>query len=345
MSSDTVAGAAEVMPTTVLMIEFLSGFRLAYLLSVMADLGVADEVADQPLPVAEIAKRTGSDTEALYRALRAVASKGVFTEVEPRVFGMTELAETLRSDVGGSFRDVFRMQGQPFMLEAYADIGHTIRTGEPAFEHVHGTDLFSYLSEHPEMSTLFSDAMGNAARQIQRAVIDAYDLSGVRRLVDVGGAHGHLVAAVLSRYPDMSAVVFDRPEVVPGAAEVVAEAGVSDRVELVGGDYLASVPANGDAYVFSHVVHQMNDADAVTVLRNVREVMDPEGRVILLDPVIPEGDTPHSGKFMDITMMALTRGRERTEAEIVDVLKKAGLRHTNTIALSAPSSVVVALAA
>lgn len=323
--------------------EYQNGLRLAYLLSTLAELGVADHVVDGPLPVEEIAARTGAHPDALYRAMRAVASKGVFTEVTPRVFGMTELAATLVSAVDGSLRDVFRMQGQPFIREVYADIGHSVRTGEPAFEHVHGTDLFSYLATRPEKSKLFSDAMGNAIRHVQSAAVDAYDLSGIRHLVDVGGAHGQLMAAILSRYPDLTGVVFDLPEVVPGAAEVLKAAGVSDRAELVGGDYFTAVPPGGDAYVLSHVIHQLSDTEAVQVLRNIRNVMAPDGRVILVDPVLPEGDTPHAGKFMDITMMALTRGRDRTERETAEVLAAASLRHTDTIGSAAPSSVVVAV--
>jgi SAM-dependent methyltransferase len=330
---------------TVQMMEYQNGLRLAYVLSALAELGVADHVVDGPLPVEEIAERTGAHAPSLYRAMRAAASKGVFTEVAPRVFGLTELAATLRSTVEGSLRDVFRMQGQPFIREVYADIGHSIRTGEPAFEHVHGTDLFTYLSTRPEKSKLFSDAMGNAIRHVQRAALDAYDLSGVRHLVDIGGAHGQLMAAILRRYPSITGVVFDLPEVVRGAAEVLEEAGVADRAELVSGDYFTAVPAGGDAYVLSHVVHQLSDTDAIRVLRNIRDVMAPRGRVILVDPVLPEGDTPHAGKFMDITMMALTRGRDRTEREIVDVLANAGLRHVDTIGSAAPSSVVVAVAA
>jgi hypothetical protein len=252
---------------------------------------------------------------------------------------------TLRSDVDGSLRDLFRLQGQPSRWEACAAIGHTVRTGEPAFEHVHSTTLFSYLAERPELSELFSSAMGNVARQIQRPVIDAYDLSGVQRLIDIGGAHGHLVAAILSRYPEMKGVVFDLPHVVPGAANVLTEAGVADRAEMVGGDYLRAVPAQGDAYTISHVLHQVSDAEAVTVLTNIRKVMAPVGRVLVIDPVIPEGDLPHPGKFMDITMLMLAQGRDRTEPELVGLLEQAGLRHVETVAPSAPSSVVVAMAA
>jgi predicted O-methyltransferase YrrM len=318
---------------------------MAHILSVIAEIGVADQMTDGPLGVEELAKRTGTNADALYRVLRAVASKGVFAEVSPRTFGLTPLAATLRSNVDGSMRDVFRLQGQRCMLDAYAAIGHSVRTGKPAFEHVHGTTLFSYLTARPELSELFSSAMGNSARQIQRPVIDAYDLSDVRRLIDIGGAHGHLVAAILSRYPKMKGVVFDLPHVVPGAAGVLAEAGVADRAEIVGGDYLRAVPAQGDAYTISHVLHQLSDAEAVTVLTNIRKVMAPAGRVLVVDPVIPEGDLPHPGKFMDITMLMLTQGRDRTKAELADLFEQADLRHVETVALSAPSSIVVAMAA
>jgi hypothetical protein len=327
------------------MLDVLDGARLTHLLCVLAGLGVADEVADGPLTVREIAERTGTHAESLYRILRAVASKGVFTEVAPRTFGLTPTAAVLRTGVPGSLRDSYRLHAHPAIRDAYAAIEHTARTGEPAFERVHGVDLFTYLTEHPDLSALFSSAMGNQARVVQSAAVRAYDLSGVRRLVDVGGAHGHLVAELLSRHPKMQAVVFDLPTVVEGAADVLTEAGVRQRAELVGGDYLVAVPTNGDAYVLSHVSHQLPDDDLVRVLSNVREAMHPSGRVIVIDPVLPEGDTPHLGKFMDITMMTLTHGRDRTEAELAALLQRAGLRHVATTALSAPSSVITAIRA
>jgi O-methyltransferase domain len=324
------------------MMDFHGGLRMGFMLSAVAELGIADQLVDGPLPVDALAERTGSNADALYRVLRAMASKGVFTEVSRRAFGLTPLAEILRSDAPHSLRDVFRLQGQKFMRNAYAEIGYSIRTGEPAFDHVNGVELFTYLSRHPEMNDLFSSAMGNAARHTQQAAIEAYDLTGVRKLVDVGGAHGHLLASILTRYPDMAGVVFDQPHVVPGGEQVLHEAGVLDRAELVGGDYLESVPAGGDVYTISHVLHQLSDAEAITVLTNIRRVMSPAGRVLVIDPVIPEGDVPHQGKFMDITMMALSRGRDRTEEEFIEIFGKADLRLTETIGLAAASSVVVA---
>ncbi|MET8976881.1 methyltransferase [Streptomyces sp. NPDC004539] len=325
--------------------DFHSGLRMGFMLSAVAEIRIADRLVDGPLSVDELAELTGSDADGLYRVLRAMASKGVFTETSRRVFGLTPLAEILRSDTAHSLRDVFRLQGKHFMRNAYAEIGYSIRTGEPAFDHVNGEELFAYLARHPDMNELFSGAMGNAAGQTQQAAVEAYDLTGVRRLVDVGGAHGHLLASILARYPGLEGVVFDQPHVVTGAERVLDEAGVLDRAELVGGDYLTSVPAAGDAYVISHVLHQLSDGEAIAVLTNIRRVMDPAGRVLVIDPVIPEGDVPHPGKFMDITMMALSRGRDRTEAEFAEVFGKAGLRLTGTVGLNSPSSVVIAVPA
>ncbi|MFD0900473.1 methyltransferase [Actinomadura sediminis] len=324
------------------MTEFHSGLRIGHMLSAVAELGVADQLADGPLSVEELAARTKTQDQALYRVLRALASKGVFTEVSPRTFGLTALAETLRSDAERSMRDVFRLQGKPFMRDAYGAIEHTIRTGEPAFEHVNGTTLFEYLAARPEMSELFSRAMGNGARQVQRAAVAAYDFGGIERLVDIGGAHGHLIAMILDRHPDMSAVLFDQPHVVAGAEEFLKGTGHRSRIELVGGSYFDSVPAGGDGYVMSHVLHQLDDDEALIVLRNIRDVMSADARLVIIDPVLPEGDVPHPGKFMDITMLALTRGRDRTERELRDLLDGAGLRLTETVALSAPSSIAVA---
>ncbi|MBT2208913.1 MULTISPECIES: methyltransferase [Actinomadura] len=325
--------------------DFHSGLRMGFMLSAIAEIGVADHLADGPLSADELAARTGSHADSLYRVLRAMASKGVFTEVSRRTFGLTPLADILRSDSPGSMRDVFRLQGKDFMRNSYAEIGYCIRTGKPAFDYVNGEEMFAYLAKHPEMNKLFSGAMGNAAGDTQQAAIAAYDLTGVRKLVDIGGAHGHLMSAILSKYPEMRGVVFDQPHVVPGAEKVLTEAGVFDRAELVGGSYLREVPAGGDVYTISHVLHQLSDNDAITILTNIRKVMAPGARVLIIDPLIPEGDAPHPGKFMDITMMALSEGRDRTEFEFVEVFEKAGLRLSETVGLASPSSVVVAVAA
>ncbi|QNP74672.1 methyltransferase [Streptomyces roseirectus] len=324
------------------MIELHSGVRITYMLQAVAELGIADQLAAGPLPVDELAQKTDSDADALYRVLRALAGKGIFTEVSRRVFALTALSEVLRSDHPNSLRDAFHMHGQKFMHDAYAQIGHTVRTGQPAFEHVNGTSLFEYVAQRPELQELFGKSMGKANRQIQLAAVESYDLTGVRTLVAVGGAQGHVLADLLTRYPGMRGVYVDGPRMALVAEQVLRAAGVLDSVDMVSGDYLESVPPGGDVYLVSHVLHQLGDDDTVKVLTNIREAMADGGRVMIVNAVIPEGDVPHPTKILDSTMLVLGRSRDRTEAEFAEVLRKAGLRLVETTGRALPSSVVVA---
>lgn len=338
------AGNAPV-PAAVQMYELLYSSIKSHLLIVAAELGVADHVGDVARPVEELAELTGADSGALYRVLRALASIGVFTEVSHRAFAVTPLAATLRSDDGDSMRDLARYVGLGERQQAFGALLHSVRTGKPAFDHVHGRDWWSHFAAHPELADLFHRAMGNMARQVNSATLDAYDLSGVRRLIDVGGGQGHLVTTLLRRYPEMTAVVFDLPHVAAQAEGVIRDAGLAERVECVGGDFLESVPAGGDVYVLSWTLHDWDDDDSLRILNNIREAMNAGGRLIVIDEVIPEGDEPHFGKFEDIVMLALLKGHVRTEAEFARVFEAAGLRIDAIVPTSSPTSVIVAVGA
>jgi ubiquinone/menaquinone biosynthesis C-methylase UbiE len=332
-------------PAQVQMMQLLYGSLVTHLITVVAELGVADLMADQPCPVEDLAGATGAKPDALYRALRMLASYGVFTEVTPRTFGLTQLGDTLRTGVPGSLRAFARYCGLAERQHALVELAYSVRTGLPAFDHVHGTNWWSYLTANPQHNALFNDAMGYLARQLHAATIETYDLSNVRRLVDVGGGHGHLVSTIIRRYPSINAVVFDQPHVVAGAEEVLTEAGIGDRVEFVGGDFFDSVPTNADAYVLSMILHDWSDTEAVAILRNVRQAMDPAGKILVIDAVIPDGDNAHFGKMLDIIMLACHTGRERTEAEFTSLFEAAGLRHFETRITSSPTSVIVAVPA
>ncbi|MDD7935619.1 methyltransferase [Actinomycetospora straminea] len=336
MTAEPVAEATT-EPASMRMMSLLYGSLIGRLVALVAEFGIADGCADGPRHVAELAAASDADPDVLYRVLRALAAGGVFSEVAPRTFALTDLAATLRSEVPGSMRDHARNWGSGEYLHTVAGLGGTLRTGKPSFATHHGTDWWSYLAAHPRRAAAFDRAMGDRARQIGAAVLAVYDLAGVRRLVDVGGGQGHLVAAVAERYPAVEAVVFDRPEVVAGAADVVGH-----RAEAVGGDFFTAVPAGADCYVLSSVLHDWEDDDAVAILRTVRAAMDPAGRLLVLEVVLPEGDEPHVGKLLDIMMLALVGGRERTEREYATLLDRAGLRLERTIATAAPVSVVVA---
>ncbi|WFE30118.1 methyltransferase [Solwaraspora sp. WMMD791] len=334
-------------PAPVRMYEMLYSSLVSQLLVAVADIGVADAFGslEEHCHVDELARRTGSDAAALYRALRALASVGVFTEVAPRTFRLTPLAATLRSDEHGSMRDLARYVGLPERQRAFGALAHSLRTGKPSFDQVHGTDWWTYFGARPELSALFNRAMGTMARMVNSATLEAHDLSDARRLVDVGGGKGLLVSTLLQRYPKLTAVVFDQPAVAAEAAEVLAAAGLQDRSECVGGDFFTSVPADGDVYVLSWTIHDWNDRDAIAILRNIRSAMREDGQLIVIDEVLPEGDAPHFGKFEDIVMLSLLNGHVRTEPEFVRLFEAAGLRHKETRGTPAPTSVIVAVPA
>jgi hypothetical protein len=327
------------------MLWLLSGMAIANMLQTVAELGIADELVAGPLTVEELAERTGSDADALYRVLRGVATKGVFTEVSRRKFGLTQLAQTLRSDLPNSLRDAFRFHGLKCVKDMYAETSYSVRTGKSAFEHANGAPLFQYFGQHPEQKDLFDSFIGAASRRNQQAALEGYDLTGVQKLVDIGEMNGGLLASLLTRYPEMRGVYADLPFVVPGAEKVLTAAGVIDRAELAGGNYLDSVPSDGDVYLLPQLLHRIADAEAITLLSNIRRAMVPTGRVVVIDPVLPEGDLSHLAKVLDSTQLLLGPVRDRTEAEFVELFEKAGLRLADVIGRSLPSSVIVAVPA
>lgn len=329
------------------MMEMLYGALATQMISVAAELGIADLLAQGPLPVDDLAAAVGANPGALFRLLRALASLGVFSETGPRTFGLTPLGQTLRTGVDGSMRWLAQEVGGRTRLLAYSELTYSVRTGKPAFDRAHGTSMWAYLQAHPDEVALFGRAMGNLASEAHSAVFGSYDLSGARRLVDVGGGEGYLIAELLPHYPDMKAVLFDEPHVAGRATAVLAAAGVGDRAEIATGNIFDAVPAGGDVYVLSSILFSYLDSEAITILRNIREVMDPAGRILVLEPIIPDGDVPHPGKLLDVCQLALHRGGVRSRQQFDELFTTAGLRLEQTRKMwpSAPTDLVVAVAA
>ncbi|WP_195911174.1 methyltransferase [Streptomyces kaniharaensis] len=326
------------------MMDLLHGAIITQLLVVAAEFDIAELLAEGPLPVSELARRCGADPQALHRVLRALAAQEVFREAEPGVFTLTPLAETLRVGAPGSVRAWTRFWGLPEKLQAINSLAHSVRTGCPSFTHLYGTDWWSHLAAHPEQAELFNDAMGGLARRIHAAALESCDLTGVTRVVDVGGGHGHLLATILPRYPHMRATLLDQPSVVVGAKAVLDKAGVADRVDLVGGDFFDGVPPGADAYLMSMILHDWDDEQCVAVLGTIRRAMAPNARIMVVESIVPEGNVPHDGKLRDVIMMALHPGRERTEAEYAALFAAAGLRHVATTSLASSTGLLVARA-
>ncbi|MPZ81431.1 MAG: methyltransferase [Actinophytocola sp.] len=308
------------------LLGILSSSWVAQACYAVAKLGLPDAMAAGPRPVAELAAECGADPRVLNRLLRAMVSMGLFRQTAPQTYALTSVTEFLRSDVPASLRQMAVLDGEE-VFRSFADIMHTVRTGSPAFESIYGEPFYAYLAGQPQLAATFAEAMNGA--QVS-ATLALGDLTGVTRLVDVGGGSAGLLTEALLRYPALRGVLLELPEAVRQAKTTVTEAGVEDRAELVEGDFFEAVPAGGDAYVLARVLHNWTDERAELILRKVREAMTtdgaPGGRLIVLEQLLPEAEIePGPGKGMvDLLMLVLMEGHDRTQADYRRLLERAG---------------------
>ena len=285
----------------------------AQALATAAKLGIADVVDDTAQDVGEIARRVGADESSLYRLLRFLASQGVFDEVEPRRFAASRLSRGLRSSAPMKLRYIAIAMGSE-QYNAWSEAAHSFLTGEPGFDQRYGQPYFEYLADHPEASTTFNRAMAAGTNARVEALV-ALDWSKHTRIADIGGGSGTAIAAVLAAHPHLHGVLFDLPTVVAEAPAVLEQAGVADRCEIVGGSFLSDPLPPADAYVLSQILHDWNDEHAATILRNCRRTIARDGHLLVLDGVVPPGPEPSFLKHMDLHMLVMLGGKERTEHE------------------------------
>lgn len=325
--------------------EMLFGWMNTTAIMAAAEFGLPDTLAAGTRTAAELADELGADEARLGRFLRTLTAAGVVVRAGDGRFALGPLGEPLRSDVAGSLRNVYRMIRGPIgqaMLSGHTGVG---KGAPPAFETIFGMPGFEYLAQNPEYSRVLNAAMAEFGAAMGTPAIGAYDFSGVRTLVDVGGGRGQLAAEVLRRYPDMEGVVFDQPHVVEEAEAAIKEAGLSPRCRAVGGDFFTSVPAGGDCYAMRWIIHDWDDERAGTILRCCREAIDPAGRLLLFEMVMPEEDGPHPAKLLDYIMLSVITGQERTETEYAALLAANGFRLTRVVPSPTPMSVVEAVPA
>lgn len=315
--------------------------RFAALLT-MAELGVADQLADGPLDTEELAKRCGAHAPALRRVLRELAGMGVVRKAGTDGYDLTDAGAVLRSDVPGSIRSSIRMLGEDSFWYAMGRLPDTVRTGSSAFVTKYG-HLYEYLATNPDSARIFDAYMTARAIPFTEGLVKRYDFTGVGTLVDVAGGRGHILATVLHAHPDMRGILHDLDHVADGARELLAAEGLADRSEAVAGDFFASVPAGADAYLLASVLHNWDDGDAVRILRNVRQAMNPGGRVLVLEVALPDDDAPHLGKDLDLRMLAIFNGAlERSREEYATLFQQAGLELAEVIELGAGASLLEA---
>jgi ubiquinone/menaquinone biosynthesis C-methylase UbiE len=339
--------SAEIQSDVQRMFQLSASFAEPRALWATARLGIADLLAQGPRTAQELAQATGVLAQPLARMLRVVASMGVlrmFPPEDPAAleltrFELTRLGQLLRSNVPWSMRSWVLMTGRS-IYESFSEILYSLKTGKPAFEQVHEKPMYQYFRDNPEEAEAFNAAMTSYGGQSAAALRD-YDFSGVGRICDVGAGAGEVVLSILQAYPGMRGVLFDLPHIVELARERVARAGLSDRCDLVGGDFFQSVPG-GDVLVLSSIIHNWPDEQALTILRNCRRAINPGGRLLLAELLIPPGDEPHFAKQTDLVMLVAPGGIERTEGEHRELLAAAKFRLKRVIQTRSLMSVLEA---
>jgi len=304
--------------------QMLAGAWLAQALSVAARLGIVDRLATGPLSAAELAERLDTDADATYRLLRALASAGIFRESVDGRFALTPLAGPLRADAPDSLRDYAIMAGERWVWASIGELMHSVKTGVPAFQHLFGAPVFDYYVAHPEAARIGSDGLKSVGRGQDEAVAAALELRGVRRLVDVGGGQGGLLAVLLAAHPEAEGVLFDLPHVVALAPPVLAAAGVASRCRTTGGDFFKVLPSDRELYLLRKVLHDWDDRRADQLLAVCRAAMPPGARLVVAETIVPEGNAPAYAKLLDLLMLAYAGGRERSEREYRTLLAAAG---------------------
>jgi SAM-dependent methyltransferase len=315
------------------------GFAIAQALHVAAELGIADLLQNGPRSAEDLARTTGTDAGALYRVLRFLASEGVFREESAGRFAQTELSAGLRADAPDSPRDFIRMiNSEPYA--AWGQLLHSVRTGGTGFEHVFGAPRFAWLANQPEAAALFQRAMIAVSGSANLEAAEAYDFAGCKRVVDVGGGHGQLLSAIVTRNPHLAGVLYDLPAGIEAARKGVG--GPLPRCELVAGDFFKSVPEGADIYIMKKVIHDWDDERAAKILANCRRALAPGGKVLLAETIVPPGNDPHPIKLMDLNMLAVTGGMERTREQYERLFASAGLRLARIVPTRSPLSILEA---
>ena len=329
------------LPPPMALLQMATSVWISQALYIAAKLGIADLLHDQPRSSEDLARATGMHAPSLYRVLRALSSAGVFAEDGNGRFEMSPLAEPLRTDVPNSVRHITIMMGEPWHARAISAMLYSVRTGEPAFAREFGTGLFDFLTEDSEAAAVFNEAMANLSSLDADAIVAAYDFSGVRTLVDIGGGQGRLLSAILRANPGLRGVLFDTPEVIEGASLRIQEAGLADRCELAAGNFFEAVPEGGDAYLLRHIVHDWADERAVAILRNCHGAMNDRGRLLVVETVIMPGNDPSFGKLLDLEMLFLTDGgRERSANEFRELFGAAGFRLSRILPMTSELSII-----
>jgi SAM-dependent methyltransferase len=310
-------------PESVALLKMLTAPWIAQALYVVAEFDLADRLESGPATADDLAAASGLHPAAVYRFLRTLASVGVFTEVEPHTFALTPLGRFMCTDTPGSMKHSALLFGAE-TFRSWAEVAYTAKTGLPGFDKVYGKPFYDYLADRPALASVFNRVVGGGAAGLVPPVVRELPLADCQHVVDVGGGTGALLAEVLGQHDQLSGTLVDLPAAVADAPKILAEAGVSQRCDVVAGSFFDELPSGADAYLLARVLHNWNDDDAVRILRNVHTAMAGKGQLIIVERLLPAGDEYHFGKIFDLVMMAVLGGRDRNISEYERLLVAAG---------------------
>ncbi|MEO6528716.1 MAG: methyltransferase [Gemmatimonadaceae bacterium] len=323
------------------LLEMATGFFLSRLVYLAAKLGIADHLADGPKSADELALTTGSDATSLHRFLRTLTNFDILSLGPDGAFALTSLGEALRNDAPGYTRSAILIMGSNAVWDAWRELPYVVDTGKPGFDKANGKAMFDFLGDNPDDARWCSETMLAVHSAEPAAVAEAYDFSSAGVIVDVGGASGSMLASVLTRHASPRGVLFDLPQATTEASALLRKRGVDSRVRLEHGSFFEGVPAGGDIYILSHIIHDWPEEQALAILRDCREAMTPSSRLLLVELVLRDGGSPGHGSA-DMTMLVLFGAAERTAREYDALLAKAGLRITRVIPTPASASIIEA---
>jgi SAM-dependent methyltransferase len=321
------AGSIRALPK---MFRIATAFWASQAVYVAAKLGLADALAEGPKGSDEIASQLGANQAALARLVRVLVDLGVLATADDGRIGLTEVGAPLQSNTPGSLRSMVLTMGEEH-YQAWGRLIDSVHSGRPAFDKVFGDPLFEYLESHPDANQTFNRAMGDFTSQVALAALLAYDFSGIQTVVDVGGGYGILLRGILRSIQSMFGIVFDSSQVIADTASDIEREGLAQRCRAVAGDFFQSVPSGADAYILKNVLHDWDDEHAIAILKNCRQAMRKDSKLLVLEVVLPVAEDPLFGGLLDLNMLVMSGGRERTEEQYRKLLEESGFRLTQAI--------------
>ena len=326
------------LPPSAQLMQMVMGAWVTQSISAAAHLGLADHLAGGAKTAYELAQLADAHADSVHRLMRALSSLGIFSMTGDK-FALTALGETLRSNVPGSMRNIAMAETDNVHWLSWGKLPQAIKEGRKMSSDAVGMEAWDYYAKNPAEGHQFSRAMSDISGMATGPVLASYDFSSAKKIVDVGGAHGALLQGILNKYTDISGVLFDLPSVTQGSTEAIKNAGLASRVEVVGGDFFKEVPAGADIYTLKHILHDWDDEKCVAILRTIRAAMKPTSKILVVEFALSNTAEPSPAHFMDLNMLVMLNGRERTKDEYATLFAKAGLSLARFIPTPSPMGI------